>query len=198
MESIELATGTVPVRPIPWAQMVLGPVTGLLVGSGAAVAWERLVGGRGAESATAEAEPLTGEEADSVLLPRDEVLLPGSGEDATVPVATRPVQRVVAPVPNLAVIPEVRPSLIEPALNGDFRPGPLQLAGIEAYRNLRANLVSEWWGLKTLVVTSAHPGQGKTTTSTNLAATYARQGIKECWWNAISPALAGALFRDHP
>ena len=94
------------------------------------------------------------------------------------PVATRPVQRVVAPVPNLAVIPEVRPSLIEPALNGDFRPGPLQLAGIEAYRNLRANLVSEWWGLKTLVVTSAHPGEGKTTTSTNLAATYARQGIK--------------------
>ena len=178
VESIELATGTVPVRPIPWAQMVLGLVTGLLVGSGAAVAWERLVGGRGAESATAEAEPLTGEEADSVLLPRDEVLLPGSGEDATVPVATRPVQRVVAPVPNLAVIPEVRPSLIEPALNGDFRPGPLQLAGIEAYRNLRANLVSEWWGLKTLVVTSAHPGEGKTTTSTNLAATYARQGIK--------------------
>jgi capsular exopolysaccharide synthesis family protein len=84
----------------------------------------------------------------------------------------------VAPVPNLAVIPEVRPSLVEPALNGDFRPGPLQLAGIEAYRNLRTNLVSEWWGLKTLVVTSAHPGEGKTTTSTNLAATYARQGIK--------------------
>jgi capsular exopolysaccharide synthesis family protein len=38
--------------------------------------------------------------------------------------------------------------------------------------------VSSRWGLKTLVVTSAHPGEGKTTTSTNLAATYARQGLK--------------------
>lgn len=82
------------------------------------------------------------------------------------------------PVPNLAVIPEVTPSLVEPVVKGDFRPGPLQSAGMEAYRTLRANLVSSRWGIKTLVVTSAHPGEGKTTTSTNLAATYARQGLK--------------------
>jgi capsular exopolysaccharide synthesis family protein len=43
---------------------------------------------------------------------------------------------------------------------------------------LREALVESRWGLKTLVVTSAHPGEGKTTTSTNLAATYARQGRK--------------------
>ena len=49
---------------------------------------------------------------------------------------------------------------------------------MEAYRTLRANLISSRWGLKSLVVTSAHPGEGKTTTSTNLAATYARQGLK--------------------
>ena len=185
VQSVEPASGSVPVRPIPWAQMVLGLVAGLIVGSGAAVAWERLTGGpdRGPVTAEAAAEPGE-EEGDTVLLPRDEApaepLLAPETPAVTTPVAARERRPddVVAPVPNLAVIPEVRPSLIEPALNGDFRPGPLQLAGIEAYRNLRTNLVSEWWGLKTLVVTSAHPGEGKTTTSTNLAATYARQGIK--------------------
>jgi capsular exopolysaccharide synthesis family protein len=173
VESVELAAGAVPVRPIPWAQMLLGLVTGLLVGSGAAVAWERLVAGRDLEPAVAE--PPSGDEADMVFLPRDELLAPA---ETTAAVASSRAPVVVAPVPNLAVIPEVRPSLVEPPRNGDFRPGPLQLAGIEAYRSLRTNLVSEWWGLKTLVVTSAHPGEGKTTTSTNLAATYARQGVK--------------------
>ena len=175
VESVEPATGTVPVRPIPWAQMLLGLVTGLLVGSGAAVAWERLIAGRDVEQGTAVAAP----EPDGAAT--DTVPLPGDTEAEAVIAGLAPAERpeaIVAPVPNLAVIPEVRPSLVEPALNGDFRPGPQQLAGIEAYRNLRANLVSEWWGLKTLVVTSAHPGEGKTTTSTNLAATYARQGIK--------------------
>jgi capsular exopolysaccharide synthesis family protein len=180
VEGVEPAEGTVPVRPIPWAQMLLGLVTGLLVGSGAAVAWERLTEGREPEQVAADAspEPQWPEE-DSVPLPADAATEPASaGAAAMAPAHGRRSEEAVAPVPNLAVIPEVRPSLVEPALNGDFRPGPLQLAGIEAYRNLRANLVSEWWGLKTLVVTSAHPGEGKTTTSTNLAATYARQGIK--------------------
>jgi capsular exopolysaccharide synthesis family protein len=162
VESIQPATATVPVRPVPWAQMLLGLVTGLLVGSGASVAWERARPGR-----PVEVEPEAAE-----LLPAQEPM----------PVATTAAARRreegVAPVPNLAVVPEVRPSLVEPTANGDFRPGPLQTAGVEAYRMLRANLVSEWWGLKTLVVTSAHPGEGKTTTSTNLAATYARQGMK--------------------
>ena len=174
VESVEPATGAVPVRPIPWAQMVLGLVTGLLVGSGAAVAWERLLAGRDTEPAMAEAEPPSGAEADAAPPPRGEVQTPAD----TAPAMPGRAPVVVAPVPNLAVIPEVRPSLVEPPRNGDFRPGPLQLAGIEAYRTLRTNLVSEWWGLKTLVVTSAHPGEGKTTTSTNLAATYARQGMK--------------------
>jgi capsular exopolysaccharide synthesis family protein len=180
VESVEPAAGTVPVRPIPWAQMLLGLVTGLLVGSGAAVAWDRLAVGREEDhpAADAIAEP-EGASVDVPLPP--EPAAPASASGAAAMVAPAPASRsreVVAPLPNLAVIPEVRPSLVEPALNGDFRPGPLQLAGIEAYRNLRTNLVSEWWGLKTLVVTSAHPGEGKTTTSTNLAATYARQGIK--------------------
>lgn len=172
VESVQLATATEPVRQVPWGPMLLGLVTGVLLGSGAAVGWERVRDGRAAEPAVEVAEA-------------EEAALEPALEPAVAPVAARvseaaerPRQEMVAPVPNLAVIPEVRPSLVEPAVNGDFRPGPLQLAGIEAYRMLRSNLVSEWWGLKTLVVTSAHPGEGKTTTSTNLAATYARQGIK--------------------
>jgi capsular exopolysaccharide synthesis family protein len=175
VESVQPATGTVPVRPVPWAQMVLGLVTGVLVGSGATVGWDRLRAGRAAVPAIEGAEPTPAAPEPAPAAP-EEVAEPAIGAAAAATGTSR--KRREAPVPNLAVIPEVRPSLVEPALNGDFRPGPLQLAGIDAYRMLRSNLVSEWWGLKTLVVTSAHPGEGKTTTSTNLAATYARQGIK--------------------
>lgn len=83
-----------------------------------------------------------------------------------------------APVPILAVIPEVTPSLVAPGSGGDFRPAPGQSAGIEAYGELRSALQARSWGLKTLAVTSASPGEGKTTTSTNLAAIYARRGLK--------------------
>jgi capsular exopolysaccharide synthesis family protein len=103
---------------------------------------------------------------------------------------------VSEPVPILAIVPAVTPTLVEPMENGDFRPGPGQTAGLAAYRELRNRLVESHWGLKTLVVTSAHPGEGKTTTSTNLAATYARQGLKvvlvEC--DLRRPSL-GRYFR---
>jgi capsular exopolysaccharide synthesis family protein len=52
--------------------------------------------------------------------------------------------------------------------------------GIEAFRNLRTSLI---WsdggeGLKTLVVTSAAPGEGKTLTAANLAVTLAYDGLR--------------------
>jgi capsular exopolysaccharide synthesis family protein len=82
-------------------------------------------------------------------------------------------------VPNLAVIPESSPHLIEAGSNGGGRrAGGLDSAGTEAYRILRTNLLFSQHGLKTLVVTSAAPGEGKTMTSVNLAAAYARQGIR--------------------
>jgi capsular exopolysaccharide synthesis family protein len=173
VESVQPATSTLPVRRVPWAQMLLGLVTGVLVGSGVAVGWDRLLAARPAGPALEADEPAEAAPEPASPAPQ-EAAAPAAGAA----VAEKRRGEIVAPVPNLAVIPEVRPSLVEPALNGDLRPGPLQLAGIEAYRMLRSNLVSEWWGLKTLVVTSAHPGEGKTTTSTNLAATYARQGVK--------------------
>jgi tyrosine-protein kinase Etk/Wzc len=52
--------------------------------------------------------------------------------------------------------------------------------GIEAFRNLRTSLIWSDGGetLKTLVVTSATPGEGKTTTAANLAVTLAYDGLR--------------------
>lgn len=50
----------------------------------------------------------------------------------------------------------------------------------EAYRTLRTNLIFSQPGseLKTLVVASASPGEGKTTTAANLAVTFAHHGVR--------------------
>ena len=52
--------------------------------------------------------------------------------------------------------------------------------GAEAYRTLRTNLIFSQavQTLKTIVVTSASPGEGKTTTAANLAVTFAQQGMR--------------------
>jgi len=52
--------------------------------------------------------------------------------------------------------------------------------GIEAFRNLRTSLIWSNGGeaLKTLVVTSATPGEGKTLTAANLAVTLAYDGLR--------------------
>jgi tyrosine-protein kinase Etk/Wzc len=52
--------------------------------------------------------------------------------------------------------------------------------GAEAYRTLRTNLIFSQavQSLKTIVVTSASPGEGKTTTAANLAVTFAQQGMR--------------------
>ncbi|HYO45377.1 MAG TPA: polysaccharide biosynthesis tyrosine autokinase [Gemmatimonadota bacterium] len=156
VEIVQLSSRTTPVRSIAWIKLLLGLAAGLILGGAAAVARERFADSIGHRREVREIKETADVEEIEVV---EEI------EETT-------------PVPNLAVIPEVTPSLVEPVVKGDFRPGPLQSAGMEAYRTLRANLVSSRWGIKTLVVTSAHPGEGKTTTSTNLAATYARQGLK--------------------
>ncbi|HEX8904575.1 MAG TPA: polysaccharide biosynthesis tyrosine autokinase, partial [Longimicrobiaceae bacterium] len=52
--------------------------------------------------------------------------------------------------------------------------------GAEAYRMLRTSLLFSQFGaqLRTLVVTSAAQGEGKSTTSSNLAVTYAQHGLR--------------------
>lgn len=102
------------------------------------------------------------------------------------------VERMV-PVPGLAVIP-----LIAPARRGGGRlagllgrgrdsgvaqdgtralPAPLS-TGTEAFRMLRTSLVWSESGesLKTIVVTSAAPSEGKTITAANLAVIFAHEG----------------------
>jgi capsular exopolysaccharide synthesis family protein len=83
-------------------------------------------------------------------------------------------------VPNLAVIPAAGPNLLGPvgSGNGDRSDNLKDLQGTEAYRLLRTNILFSQEGLKTLVVTSAAPGEGKTMTSVNLAVAYARQGLR--------------------
>lgn len=53
-------------------------------------------------------------------------------------------------------------------------------SGAEAFRTLRTNLIFSQAveSLRTIVVTSATPSDGKTTTSSNLAVTFAQQGLR--------------------
>ncbi|HWK88507.1 MAG TPA: polysaccharide biosynthesis tyrosine autokinase [Longimicrobium sp.] len=95
-------------------------------------------------------------------------------------------------VPGLAVIPSLAPHGSRGLpwrreLPAAPEPGEVDLAvlsgrsaGAEAYRTLRTNLIfSQATGrLKVLVVTSAVPGEGKSTTVSNLAAAFAQQGMR--------------------
>ncbi len=73
-----------------------------------------------------------------------------------------------------------------PAGNGQAPAGDLvtyhntRSVQAESYRTLRTNLLFQKNGgrIRSLVVTSAVPGEGKTTTASNLAVTYAQQGMR--------------------
>jgi Mrp family chromosome partitioning ATPase/uncharacterized protein involved in exopolysaccharide biosynthesis len=102
-------------------------------------------------------------------------------------------------VPGLAVIPRLASGSPAPAKRGLLRPGkkaeldnkrgnanalgtmtqPFSI-GVEAFRMLRTSLVwcEQGDNMKTLVVTSAAPGEGKTLTSANLSVTFAYDGLR--------------------
>lgn len=99
-------------------------------------------------------------------------------------------------IPELAVIPRFVPedraarSFIPARLSKNGKHGPTGSAGeliaakdphsqaAEAYRTLRTNLIfsQSLHALRTVVVTSSAPSEGKSTTAANLAATFAQQG----------------------
>jgi succinoglycan biosynthesis transport protein ExoP len=103
-------------------------------------------------------------------------------------------------VPGLAVIPRLTSGSLPPRrVGGLLRPGkkaeldskrstasPLGTVtqpfsiGVEAFRMLRTSLVwcEQGDDMKTLVVTSAAPGEGKTLTSANLSVTFAHDGLR--------------------
>jgi capsular exopolysaccharide synthesis family protein len=83
-------------------------------------------------------------------------------------------------LPLLGVIPRMR-RLAELHRGGHlWTPGAPRSAEADAFRNLRASLLAptgdEQRPLVTLMITSAKPGEGKSTTALNLAATFARSG----------------------
>jgi succinoglycan biosynthesis transport protein ExoP len=103
-------------------------------------------------------------------------------------------------IPGLAVIPRLTGTPLAPRrLGGLLRPGkraeleskrptasslgtvtqPFSI-GVEAFRMLRTSLVwcEQGDDMKTLVVTSAAPGEGKTLTSANLSVTFAYDGLR--------------------
>jgi polysaccharide biosynthesis transport protein len=124
---------------------------------------------------------------------------------------------IMLQVPGLAVIPRLSPasSAGRPRLpsltGGGSKPGAAQnraamlgsatqpfSVGIEAFRMLRTSLIWSSPGeqLRSLVVTSAAPGEGKTLTAANLAVTFAHDALRvlliDC--DVRRPRLHG-LFR---
>jgi capsular exopolysaccharide synthesis family protein len=87
-------------------------------------------------------------------------------------------------IPSLALIPRIVPLHSVRTKNGRGSLDPLPTARdapsriSEAYRTLRTNLLFAPGGraIRTLVVTSAVPGEGKSITAANLAITLAREG----------------------
>jgi capsular exopolysaccharide synthesis family protein len=100
----------------------------------------------------------------------------------------------LAPVPNLAMVPQIRSMRRGLFKFGSAAAGngsrsatsgmelvtlsDAKSTGAEAYRTLRTNLLfsSAVQSLKLVVVTSAGPKEGKSTTTANLAITFAQQG----------------------
>ena len=106
------------------------------------------------------------------------------------------IERVLQ-IPGLAVIPQFRGmppmgrvrALQARARNGDKHPNrasglvtvhDASSAGAEAYRTLRTNLIfsQSVEALRSVVVTSAAPSEGKTTTAANMAVSFAQQGMR--------------------
>jgi capsular exopolysaccharide synthesis family protein len=79
-------------------------------------------------------------------------------------------------LPILARVPRLRGRLLSHYLSGEPLPGEAR----EAYRTLRASLAANPEGEfpRTILVTSAVPGEGKTMTSVGLATTLAAAGVR--------------------
>jgi tyrosine-protein kinase Etk/Wzc len=119
-------------------------------------------------------------------------------ENMNTTISSREELETMMGVATLAVIPQINPaggskrSLLRAGAKGETLPqvagsvDPSVVAashshtpGAEAYRTLRTNLMfSQSVRLRTMVVTSAGPADGKTTTSSNVAATFAQQGMR--------------------
>lgn len=113
-------------------------------------------------------------------------------ENLNTSIRRRDELELTVPVPALGVLPQIAPVAMRRPFarrnghrNKDHKGDLVMLsnprsAGAEAFRALRTNLIFSQaiFTLKSLVVTSSSPAEGKTTTSANLAITFAQQGIR--------------------
>jgi capsular exopolysaccharide synthesis family protein len=103
-------------------------------------------------------------------------------------------------VPGTTVLGEV--PVVHRRHSRELRPGSFSPRVLEAYRTLRANvqLRSRGLPLKVLMVTSPRPGDGKTTTAVNLAASMGFSGRQVVLVDGDlrAPRLAESLGIDHP
>lgn len=167
VEIIDMAP--LPVLPIgrgPLFKVVLGVIVGLMLGAGAAFVTENL---------------------NTSIRRRDEL-------------------EAILHVPGLAIIPQILPQggaagrlrlgnlrLLLPGMGGGGKNGArngkgtalvsatnLHSTGAEAFRILRTSLIFSQavQSLRTIVITSPSPQDGKTTTAANLAVTFAQQGMR--------------------
>lgn len=140
-------------------KLVLGLILGLMVGCVGAFARENMNTSIRRQNEIADLLHIPG----LALIPR-----------FSIPQAGRRI-RVPALFPARAVRPAAPSGVSELVTLSDPHS-----AGAEAYRMLRTNLIFSQavHKLRTLVVTSAVPGDGKSTTAANLAVVFAQQGLR--------------------
>jgi capsular exopolysaccharide synthesis family protein len=153
---------SVPGSPVPQhhgLRILLGLLVGLGMGGAAAVVRESM---NSSVSSREELEEMLGVSALAVI---PQISPDGTGKGG------RALRRNGKGVQVARLAGQVDPSVVAA--------GNSHSAGAEAYRTLRTNLLfSQSVRLKTMVITSAGPADGKTTTSSNVAATFAQQGMK--------------------
>jgi capsular exopolysaccharide synthesis family protein len=151
---------SVPAAPVPQhrgLRILLGLLVGLGVGGAAAVIRENM---NTAVSSREQLEEMLGVSALAVV-PQ----IHGQAKG-------RSLRRNGGRPTELARLPGTVDSSVVAASNSHS-------AGAEAYRTLRTNLLfSQAVRLRSMVITSAGPADGKTTTSSNVAATFAQQGMR--------------------
>jgi capsular exopolysaccharide synthesis family protein len=104
-------------------------------------------------------------------------------------------------LPLLGVIPRIRRTAQIHRGGHLWTPGSPDSVEADAYRNLRASLLgssARHGPIVTLLVTSAKPGEGKSTTALNLAATCARAGERTLLLDVDlrRPSLGGVFRED--
>lgn len=157
---VEVLDAAGPARPLPSRRMLtimLGLIAGLVLGGGAAVVREQL---NTSLRRREDVERFLGV-ASLAVIPRIQL-----STARTLPVPGRNGTRAA-----------VGPDGVEETLVAALRS---RSSGAEAYRTLRTNLIFSQavQKLRVVAVTSAGPGEGKSTTSANLATVFAQQGLR--------------------